>query len=198
MIFDKADERPGRVPDHLQMLSIRIGELSPDQWTILRDLKLRSLDQEPIAFADPEEERVKYLQRSEKEWRAILSGKMSGGREGETIMVFAEDNGHYVGMVSAIIPTAKHPEAVKATIQHMYVDNQGYRGLGVGRQLLSALLEKLKVHENVKKAELSVVATQLPARRLYERTGFRTVKTVEGGAKRGRYVYDEFEMELDL
>lgn len=198
MTTDRLDGQSAGRPDLLQTSPIRVVELSPDQWTVLRDLKLRSLDQEPIAFADPEEERTKYVHRSEDEWRAILSGKMSGGREGETVMVFAEDNGHYIGMVSAIIPAGQSEEARKATIQHMYVDSQGYRGLGVGKQLLSALLEKLRARGDIKKAELSVVTTQVPARKLYERTEFRTVKTVARGAKRGQNVYDEIEMELDL
>lgn len=198
MTLDRFDGQSNRIPDFLQTSAIRIVGLLPDQWAVLRDLKLRSLEQEPIAFAEPEEERAKYLQRSEEEWRAILSGKMSRGREGETIMVFAEDNGRYIGMVSAIIPTGQSIQETKATIQHMYVDSQGYRGLGVGKQLLSVLLEKLKAHGNVKKTELSVVATQVAARKLYERTGFSTVRIVEGGAKRSHHVYDEIEMELVL
>lgn len=198
MTLDKIDTDFSHHPDRLQASQIRIVQLQSDQWTILRDLKLRSLDQESIAFADVEEERTKYLQRSEEEWRAILSGKMSGGREGETVMVFVADGDQYVGMVSAIIPTHQPPEATKATIQHMFVDNKGYRGLGIGKQLLTTLLEKLRNRGDIRKAELQVLVTQNPARKLYESIGFREVRIVEKAAKRGHEEYDEVEMELDF
>jgi ribosomal protein S18 acetylase RimI-like enzyme len=180
--------------DLLHVPQINIGQILPDQWTVLRDLKLRSLDQEPIAFADAEQERAKYLSRTEEEWRAILSGKMSGGKAGETVMFFARDNSHYVGMVSAIIPEGQ----TAATIQHMYVDNEGYRGLGVGKQLLTALLQKLKDRGDLRKTELSVVSTQVPARKLYESIGFKEVKTLQASATRGDDFFDEVEMELEF
>lgn len=180
--------------DLLHVPQICVVQIHPDQWTILRDLKLRSLNQEPIAFAEVEQERTKYFARTEDEWRAILSGKMSGGKAGDTIMLFAHDNGHYVGMVSAIIPEAQ----TTATIQHMYVDSMGYRGLGVGRQLLTALLEKLKNRGDLKKAKLSVVATQIPARKLYQSVGFKEVKTLQGTATRGKESFDEIEIELEF
>lgn len=180
--------------DLLHVPQISVVQIHPDQWTIFRDLKLRSLDQEPIAFAEVDQERIKYLTRTEDEWRAILAGKMSGGKAGETVMFFARDANRYVGMVSAIIPEGQ----TTATIQHMYVDNEGYRGLGVGKNLLNTLLQNLKSRGDLKRAELSVVATQMPARKLYESVGFMEVKTLPGSATRGKETFDEIEMELEI
>lgn len=180
--------------DLLHAPQINVVQISPDQWTILRDLKLRSINQEPVAFADPELEQAKYVARTEDEWRAVLAGKMSGGKAGETVMFFARDDNRYVGMVSAIIPEGQ----TAATIQHMYVDDEGYRGLGVGKNLLNTLLRNLKSRGDVKRAELSVVATQIPARKLYEGIGFKEVKTLQGSATRGKETFDEIEMELEL
>lgn len=180
--------------DLLHVPQISVVQISPDQWTVLQDLKLRSLNQEPVAFADPEPERAKYAARTEDEWRAILAGEMSGGKAGETVMFFARDTHRYVGMVSAIILK----DQTTATIQHMYVDSEGYRGLGVGKQLLTALLGKLKNRGDLKKAELSVIATQAPARKLYESVGFKEVKTLEKSATRGNGSFDEIEMELEF
>jgi len=120
--------------------------------------------------------------------------KMSGGRVGETIMVFAEDRGRYVGMVSAVIPEGQ----TKATIQHMYVDREGYRGKGIGKQLLVSLLGELRGRGDLESVELSVVETQIPARELYKQLGFRQVNLIESGAKRGDAVYNEVEMVLDI
>jgi ribosomal protein S18 acetylase RimI-like enzyme len=78
----------------------------------------------------------------------------------------------------------------------MYVDSEGYRGLGVGRQLLSALLRNLKDRGDLTKAELSVVATQVSARKLYESVGFKEVRTLQASATRDKDSFDEIEMEL--
>jgi len=70
MGIDNLDAQRISHPDHISSSQVQIVHLTPDQWTILRDLKLRSLDQEPIVFADAADERAKYLARSEEEWRA--------------------------------------------------------------------------------------------------------------------------------
>jgi ribosomal protein S18 acetylase RimI-like enzyme len=61
----------------------------------------------------------------------------------------------------------------------------GYRGLGLGTRLMTALIEA--VRETYPALSLSVSADN-PARRLYERLGFETVK-VEG---------DSMTMQLSL
>jgi len=192
MTVDLLETHNDPSPDHLKTSSVQIVSLTPDQWTVLRDLKLHSLDQEPIAFADVAEERVKYLERSEEEWRTILSGNMSGGRSGETIMRFAQSGDQFIGMVSAIIPEGQ----TTATVQHMYVDSEGYRGRGIGKHLLLSLLQELRGHQNIKKAELEVVTTQTPARELYKSVGFKEKGLVE--TTRSGITYHEMKMELDF
>ncbi|OGE87551.1 MAG: hypothetical protein A3J07_04915 [Candidatus Doudnabacteria bacterium RIFCSPLOWO2_02_FULL_49_13] len=179
---------------------VNIVQLSPDQWTILRDMKLRSLEQEPIAFEDPVEARKKYLTRPEAVWREILSGKIHGGRKGASIYVFAQDPSapeKYAGMVSAIIPETRQARKL-ATVQSMYVDAEGYRGQGIGKKLLADLLEKLKARGDVGKVELQVVVTQGPAIALYKSLGFEITQTLYKAAKRGDEEYDEYQMEKEL
>lgn len=175
--------------------SIQIAELSPDDWQLLRDLKLKSLEEEMVAFEDPGEGKKKYLQRSEAEWRDILSGKMSGGRPGESLHVFAKSGEQFVGMVSAIIPESQ-PEKI-ATIQHMYVDTN-YRGYGAGKELLRGLIDKLKARENIRKIVLQVITIQIPAIELYKSLGFTEVGRKENVQRRGDQTYSEIEMELGL
>lgn len=182
------DDKPG----------ISVAEISPDNWQVLRDLKLKSLEQEPIAFEDPEEGRDKYLQRAEAEWREILTGKRSGGKPGQTLTVFAKDEpgGKYIGMVSAVTSARENPEI--ATVQHMYVDNEGYRGKGIGKQLLQGLIDTVKAKGDIRKLELQVVATQEAAIGLYKSLGFKEIRRVAKAVKRGDQEYDEIEMELEL
>lgn len=177
-----------------EKLPIQIIELSPDDWRLFRDLKLHSLEEEPIAFEDSEEGKEKYLQRSESEWKGILSGKMSGGRAGESLQIFAKSGQEIVGMASAIIPSAEQEKT--ATIQHVYVDRT-YRGQNIGKELLQNLIEKLKSRGDLQKVKLQVVVTQLPAIELYKSLGFVEVGRREAGAERDGHVYDELEMVLN-
>lgn len=165
---------------------ISITELKPDDWEVLKDLKIESLGQEPLAFEDVEEGLKKYLDRTEEEWRDNLAGI---GHSGKKITLFAkeEKENKYVGMVSALI------NGSTATIQHMYVDN-GYRGLKIGKKLLEELIAQLKKDTTINKIELQVLATQTAAINLYHSLGFKDIRTVK--AKRGEVEYDEIEMEL--
>ncbi len=171
---------------------VQIVELLPDAWRLLRDLKLGSLQEEPIAFEDPDEGREKYTTRTESEWRDVLSGKMTKGRRGESVQVFAKDGENAVGMVSAIIPES--PERV-ATIQHMYVRSE-YRGRHIGRELFEGLLNRLKQRGDLKKIELQVITSQAPAVEMYKSFGFKEVG--RKNVLRGGQEYEEFEMELGL
>ncbi|MEK7648647.1 MAG: GNAT family N-acetyltransferase [Patescibacteria group bacterium] len=186
------DTRQFPSPDRREP-TITITQLAPDDWQVLRGLKLKSLEQEPIAFEDVKQARLKYTDRTETEWRDILSGKMSGGRAGEVFTVFAQDSftESYVGMVSAIISE----NSKTATVQHMYVDNEGYRGRGIGRQLLRELIDRITA-KGIQKIELQVVVTQEAAVGLYTSLGFKEVKRSKNAVQRGDAHYDEYEMEL--
>lgn len=180
--------------------AIRIMTLTPDDWQVLRDLKIRSLDQEPVAFENPSEGKEKFAQRTEAEWRDMLAGRMSGGRPGELLNVFARDesNEQYIGMVSAIVPAEQHPEHKTATVQHMYVDSAGYRGKGAGKLLLQSLLQQLRERGDIQRVELQVVETQAAAIQLYRSFGFKEHGRIVGGAVRGEKAYDEIEMAMEF
>ena len=156
-----------------------ITELGPTDWKVLRDLKLKSLSQEKLAFEDVEEGREKYTRRTEQEWQDNFNDKM---------FLFARDmSGNYVGMVCAVTKSGV------ATIQHLYVDSD-YRGLSVGKKLLQKLISNLKEDKDVHKIELQVLTTQLPAINLYHSLGFKEMKRTEKTAKRGAEEYDKIEM----
>ncbi|OGM14260.1 hypothetical protein A2W15_00935 [Candidatus Woesebacteria bacterium RBG_16_41_13] len=166
--------------------NVRIVQLTPEDWESLRKLKLRSLQQEPIAFLNYQDGMDTYLERTEYEWRKKLDEQASS-----TVYVFAEENGEFIGMVNALI-NQKEKEAL---IQHLYVDPE-HRGQMVGKRLLENLLQKLKDRGNIEKAKLAVLETQKPAIRLYESLGFE--KTGEILVMRGDRHYKSFRMELVL
>lgn len=166
--------------------NVKIVQLKPDDWEVLRDLKLKSLGQEPIAFEDQEEGMARYTTRTEAEWRNKLDEEASS-----TISVFAEDNGKYVGMVNGVIDVRWK----KAQVQHMYVDPE-YRGQKIGRFLLEDLIQRMRDRGGIEKVELTVLETQKPARRLYSSLGFK--ETDRHRELRGNETYTEIVMELEL
>ena len=181
------EKRPEKHEKVFKPSQIRIVQLGQNDWEILRELKLRSLGQEPIAFEDQETGLKRYSARSEEEWRRKLDEEASS-----TISLFADDNGRYIGTVNAILEL----DEKKALVQHMYVDPEGNRGKGIGRKLLTTLIDKLKERVDIEKAELAVVETQRPARLLYESLGFKEIRRVR--TRRGNEIFTEIEMELEL
>lgn len=167
-----------------------------NQWQVLRDLKIRSVIQDPIAFADPIPERTKYEQRTQDEWEAVLTGRMSGGKPGESIVLFAQDGPDYAGMVTAIIPE-QASEKKTVTVQHMFVD-ENHRRRGIGEDLLAALIEQLKQRGDIANVHLDVVVTQVAAIELYKKLGFQITDYTPEKAKRGDKEYDSYDMSLQL
>jgi len=182
-----------KLPTTQESLPIEIVELNPDQWEVLRDMKIKSLGREPVAFEDQEFGLKKYKERTEAVWREILQGKRTEGKEGISITILAKVGDEYIGMVSVV---ANSNISDTATIHHMYVDKD-YRGRGIGKKLLQGIIEKIKKVNGIKKVELTVVDTQEPAIGLYRGLGFRDKKEKEG-VKRGGKDYQEINMELVL
>ena len=77
-----------------------------------------------------------------------------------------------LGTASAYIT---EEEGVKvAHIVGVYVAKEA-RGKGIGSQLVTTVLGKIKADDEIKKVELSVNLDQTPAKRLYEKFGFKVV-----------------------
>lgn len=96
---------------------------------------------------------------------------------GRTCLV-AELDGEVVGYVSLSRATPLVSNAHVAMIDGMAVRPQA-RGSGVGAQLLEAALEHAR-HRAARRVRLRVLATNGPARRLYERHGFVVEGVLEG------------------
>jgi len=85
--------------------------------------------------------------------------------------------------------------AHKGRLWGMYV-RPSSRNLGVGRLLLSAILDVAR--ENVELIQLNVVRENRPARRLYESIGFLEFGMEPKASKYGDKYYDEAHMALDF
>jgi len=173
---------------------IDIVEVNSEAWKMYRAMKERSVRVEPITFGDQETELKRYEGREEEEWRKILSGQLSGGRQGESIHLFAQEGILIRGMLDAEIYEDAGDAIKTAQFNHLYVE-PNRRENGIGRKLALSMIEKLKA-KGVQKVGLSVVATQEAALNLYESLGFKWADTID--VKRGEVIYPKYKLELSL
>lgn len=141
---------------------MNIQRLTPEQVRPYRQLRLRALSESPTAFGSSRAEEARYpletfvarLQPSPAKW-------VFGAFEGQRM----------VGVVT-LIREARRKERHKAGIFGLYVDPK-VRGRGLGRALLERALEAARRMRGLRQVRLAVVASNLPALRLYESLGFR-------------------------
>jgi ribosomal protein S18 acetylase RimI-like enzyme len=134
------------------------------------------------------------LLRSTFELEDRLDVAWFAGRLEDAHIVGAFRDGELVGTAGFAIQQGQ-PNAHKGRLFGMYVRSSS-RNLGVGRLLLSAVLDVAR--ENVELIQLSVVRENRLARRLYESVGFLEFGVETKASKYGDKYYDEALMALDF
>jgi ribosomal protein S18 acetylase RimI-like enzyme len=158
--------------------------LGPRDWRDLRAIRLEALRSEPAAYSSSYEE---TLARPDEHWRQRLANDQS-------VHLLARAENRPIGMVGGYLGSDEGDDSV-AVVFGMYVASE-HRGRGIGRLLLTSLIDRLSAFPQITTIRLGVTETQDPARRLYESVGFQVVgKTEEGIVVDDRW-YDELIMEL--
>jgi ribosomal protein S18 acetylase RimI-like enzyme len=166
--------------------SISIAVLGPGDWRDLRAMRLDALRSEPAAFSSSYEETLAW---SDEDWRRRLTND-------HRMHLLARAQNRPIGMVGGYLGSDEGDESV-AVVFGMYVTRE-HRGRGIGRSLLSSLIDRLSAFPQISTIRLWVTQTQAPARALYESMGFRVVgKTDEGIVIDDRQV-EELIMELRI
>jgi RimJ/RimL family protein N-acetyltransferase len=154
----------------------------------LWNLRATALQSEPEAFGESLEE---HLQTSVE---AIAGRLASGGNE--NFVLGAISDSELVGMVGfyrELRPKRRH----RGWIWGMYVV-PGWRGKGIGRQLLEEIVRRGEKISGLHRLLLSVSVTQNAARQLYASLGFSLFGTEPRALQvEGRFV-DEDHMGLNL
>ncbi len=120
--------------------------------------------------------------KDEKEFQKLKAKEIDGKR---TIFVLCWDGKKLVGNSSASLEP--HKQSHNATFG--LVVRKGYRGIGVGEKLLSMGIKQAKGHLKAKYLWLDYIEGNKPARKLYEKLGFKEVARLEGYVKhKGKHV----------
>ena len=127
------------------------------------NLRLEALKQNPEAFATSYEEAIQRKNPVER---------VSGNLEQEENYTFgAFDQEELVGMVT-LIQEQNKKTSHRATIFAMYVTPK-MRSEGVGKSLLNGVVKQARIIEGIEKLNLSIVASNEKAKRLYSGVGFK-------------------------
>lgn len=168
-------------------MAIEIRKPKPNEWLQFKNLRLRSLQEFPLAFASSYDEQ---LDKSEDEWKSYI---LASEREKDSVMVCAFEDGQMIGCVSAIWNNRSKVAHV-ASVVGMFV-HTNEQNKGVGYKLISQLLAHLQKKGRFRKAKLDVVSTNLPALNLYKKVGFVETGTLHAELFLNGTYYDLVEME---
>jgi ribosomal protein S18 acetylase RimI-like enzyme len=147
-------------------------------------MRLEALRSEPAAFSSSYEETLAW---SDDDWRRRLTND-------HRLHLLARVQNRPIGIVGGYLGSDEGDDSV-AVVFGMYVTRE-HRGRGIGRLLLTSLIDRLAAFPQISTIRLWVTQTQDPARALYESVGFRVVGNTEEGIVISGRQYDELIMEL--
>ena len=152
------------------------------------DLRLHALETEPLAFGKSVEE----LHATTVD---VIAERFRNPAEG-ALNLGAFEDGKLVGMATFMRETslkARH----KGRIYAVFVSSS-QRGRGVGRALMTKLIEVANQQTGIEQILISVATTQTSARALYRTLGFETYGTEPAALKVSSTYVDEEHMILRL
>jgi GNAT superfamily N-acetyltransferase len=141
---------------------VEVVRCRPEQWPVLRRLRLQMLEAEPEMFAERPEHAAA---RSVDDWRAQARRGAGHGR-GEAVWFALTPAGGALGLASAHLT----PDG-EVVMTALWVD-PGHRGRGVAARLVAGVEGWARAH-GADRVATWVADRNRPARSLYERLGYR-------------------------
>lgn len=120
----------------------------------------------------------------------VLHGDLEKANRGESIFWVAEINGRIVARAKAVRNSLRARNNVELSI---YVAKE-FRGIGLGRAMLSMIIIQAKEQFNPKNIFLSVFTKNRPAIKLYKSLGFKIVGKLPEWGQFGSEYLDEYYM----
>lgn len=134
---------------------VLVREVSPDDWEVMRDVRLAALKEAPYAFGSTYAREAPF---TEEQWRGRINERSV------TFFAYLPDMTEPAGLAGVYVE-AGVPDAVSMWVR------PSARGNRVGEALITAAADwaKARDHDTL---YLWVTETNAPARLLYERCGF--------------------------
>lgn len=168
------------------MTDLEIRVLSKRDLDPFWKLRLRALREEPEAFGAAHEE---FLERPHSE----IANQLRNSSDSFFIGAFERGLTGMVGFYRRQGMKLRH----KGTICCMYVAPES-RGQGVARALMLAAIARAAKLQDMEEVVLTVVTTNLAARKLYQSLGFETYGLEKAALKLDTRFFDEEMMSLKL
>jgi len=164
-------------------------QLHPDRWQEYKQLRLKAIMQEPLAFGMFESD---VSDKSENYWRTIVSDAFA---QNNRWLVCAQHDGKLVGMVAAFpeynsFSMCKH----LAIVSSLYVIPE-YREQGIATQLMKELFTLLEKSNSITHVFLWVTETEKAAIQLYKKLGFGITGSLSQSVKYNNNYYGMYLME---
>ncbi len=161
---------------------IKVRLLLPADAALYRDIRLEALGLSPEAFGST-------FAAESAEPLAWFAGRLDRGA------VFGAFDGADLVGIAGFFPRQGRKEAHKGVLVGMYVRPQARRA-GIGRRLVEAVVGRAR--QEVEVLQLSVVADNEPARRLYIGLGFIEYGIEKNSLKQNGHYWDEVLMAKPL
>jgi ribosomal protein S18 acetylase RimI-like enzyme len=168
---------------HQPLHHITITKLDPKDWQQFKDIRLQALSSDPDAF---ESTYTETLALPDDYWMSRL-------QDTEWICLFAEDHKQIIGMIAAHIK----PKDNTANIYSVYL-HKAYRGIGIGKKMMHAILDEVEKHTAIRKVQLSILANNNKLLEYYESLGFIEIAKKEDEIEREDGFVDELILEKFL
>ena len=166
---------------------MEIRQLKPTNAEEYLSIRLEGLQDSPYAFASSYEEEKNQTAEKYKNRFATPTNTFTFGAFEESQLVGV------VTLVSEQLLKLSH----RATIVAMYIKREK-RGIGLGKALISKVIEKAYSLEGIEQIYLSVVTTNIPAKKLYASCGFEVFGKEKRALKFDNTYYDEEHMVFFL
>ena len=167
-------------------MSIIIRKLQPHESTVYRDLRLACLKNVPEYFGSSYEEEILNPK--------LMFETFIENDSPDHVMFGAFDNEQLIG-ITGFNRMARQRAMHRGEIVQVYVDSS-YRGQNIGEMLIRQALNYAFTLDGIEQVQLSVIANNQTAIRLYEKLGFKTFGVQPRYFKAGDRYMDQQFMQL--
>ena len=146
------------------MTKILVRQLLEEDWQIYKEIRLRSLKQDPDSFCSTHETESRF---TDEQWMERLR---LGARSFASLPLIAQGQDEYLGLACGVVHAAADDAA---QLYQMWVSPSS-RGAGIGRRLVDEIVHWAE-GLGVSTLNLGVTSSNTAAVRLYESIGFVVV-----------------------